>query len=95
MKIIIGLIILARLFAVGSTLGTQNDQLVQVNYLLAQGEYRLSSLLAVIFVAGFVVGWLVFSFVLLRLKINNTGLHRKVKRQHKELAELRALPTKD
>ncbi|ART81430.1 hypothetical protein CBP31_01270 [Oceanisphaera profunda] len=95
MKIIIGLIILAILFAVGITLGTQNDQLVQVNYLLAQGEYRLSSLLAVIFVAGFVIGWLVFSLVLLRLKMNNKGLHKKVERQQRELAELRALPIKD
>ncbi|MBU3824643.1 MAG: DUF1049 domain-containing protein [Candidatus Oceanisphaera merdipullorum] len=95
MKIIIGLIILAILFAVGITLGTQNDQLVQVNYLLAQGEYRLSSLLAVIFIAGFVIGWLVFSVVLLRLKMNNKGLQKKIERQQKELTELRALPLKD
>ncbi|ART79130.1 LapA family protein [Oceanisphaera avium] len=95
MKIIIGLIILAILFAVGITLGTQNDQLVHVNYLLAQGEYRLSSLLAIIFVAGFVVGWLVFSFVLLRLKMSNRGLNKKVERQQRELTELRALPLKD
>ena len=95
MKLIIGLIILAVLFAVGITLGTQNDQLVSVNYLLAQGEYRLSSLLAVIFVAGFVVGWLVFSLVLLRLKLSNKGLQKKIERQQKELTELRALPLKD
>lgn len=95
MKIIIGLIILAILFAVGITLGTQNEQLVQVNYLLAQGEYRLSSLLAVIFVAGFIIGWLVFSLVLLRLKMKAKGLQKKVERQQKELTELRALPLKD
>ncbi|MBO1520241.1 lipopolysaccharide assembly protein LapA domain-containing protein [Oceanisphaera pacifica] len=95
MKIIIGLIILIILFAVGLTLGIQNDQLVHVNYLLAQGDYRLSSLLAVIFVAGFVVGWLVFGVVLLRLRMKNTGLRKKVERQHRELEELRALPIKD
>ena len=95
MKIIIGVIILAILFAVGITLGTQNDQLVQVNYLLAQGEYRLSSLLAVLFVAGFVIGWLVFSLIWLRLKVVNKSLHRKVERQQKELTELKALPLKD
>ncbi|ATG74138.1 LapA family protein [Zobellella denitrificans] len=95
MKIIIGLVFLAILFAVGLTLGSQNDQLVQVNYLLAQGEYRLSTLLAVVFVAGFLIGWLVFGLVMLRLKMNNSGLRKKVERQHKELEELRALPVKD
>lgn len=95
MKIIISLVILVVLFATGITLGVQNNQLVQVNYLLAQGEYRLSSLLAVIFVAGFVVGWIVFSLVLLRLKMNNKSLNKKVERQQRELADLRALPIKD
>ncbi|WP_445399137.1 LapA family protein [Zobellella sp. An-6] len=95
MKIIFGLVILAILFAAGLTLGAQNDQLVQVNYLLAQGEYRLSTLLAVVFVAGFLIGWLVFGLVMLRLKMNNSGLRKKVERQHKELEELRALPIKD
>jgi lipopolysaccharide assembly protein A len=94
-KIIIGLVFLAILFAVGLTLGSQNDQLVQVNYLLAQGEYRLSTLLAVVFVAGFLIGWLVFGLVMLRLRMNNSGLRKKVERQHKELEELRALPVKD
>ncbi|WP_375055017.1 LapA family protein [Zobellella sp. DQSA1] len=95
MKIIFGLVFLAILFAVGLTLGSQNDQLVHVNYLLAQGDYRLSTLLAVVFVSGFVIGWLVFGLVMLRLKMNNSGLRKKVERQHKELEELRALPLKD
>nr|WP_206063743.1 lipopolysaccharide assembly protein LapA domain-containing protein [Oceanimonas sp. MB9] len=89
------MIILAVLFAVGLTLGSQNDQLVHVNYLLAQGDYRLSSLLAIIFVAGFALGWLVFGLVMLRLKMTNKGLHKKVERQQRELEELRALPVKD
>lgn len=95
MKIIIGLIILAILFAVGITLGTQNDQLVHVNYLVAQGEYRLSTLLAIVFAAGFLVGWIVFGIVLLRLKIKNSRLRKKAERQHRELEELRALPIKE
>ncbi|PSJ47602.1 DUF1049 domain-containing protein [Zobellella endophytica] len=95
MKIILGLVILAILFGVGLTLGSQNDQLIHVNYLLAQGDFRLSSLLAVVFVAGFLLGWLVFGLVMLRLKMNNSGLRKKVERQHRELEELRALPVKD
>lgn len=95
MKIIIGLIILAILFAVGITLGTQNDQLVHVNYLVAQGEYRLSTLLAIVFAAGFLIGWIVFGIVLLRLRIKNSQLRKKAERQHRELEDLRALPIKE
>lgn len=95
MKIIIGLIILAILFAVGITLGTQNDQLVHVNYLVAQGEYRLSTLLAIVFAAGFLIGWIVFGIVLLRLRIKNSRLRKKAERQHRELEDLRALPIKE
>ncbi len=41
------------------TLGAQNDQQVTFNYLLAQGEYRISTLLAVLFAVGFAIGWLI------------------------------------
>ncbi|VDZ78656.1 Inner membrane protein yciS [Salmonella bongori] len=46
-------------FCYSVTLGAQNDQQVTFNYLLAQGEYRISTLLAVLFAAGFAIGWLI------------------------------------
>jgi putative membrane protein len=43
--LLIFLLVLA-IFVISVTLGAQNDQQVTFNYLLAQGEYRVSSLLA-------------------------------------------------
>jgi putative membrane protein len=45
--LLIFLLVLA-IFVISVTLGAQNDQLVTFNYLLAQGEFRISTLLAVL-----------------------------------------------
>ncbi|MGL5727771.1 MAG: DUF1049 domain-containing protein, partial [Plesiomonas sp.] len=46
MKYLLGFLIALAVFIIGVTLGAQNETLVTFNYLLAQGEFRLSSLLA-------------------------------------------------
>ena len=52
MKYLLIFLLVLAIFVISVTLGAQNDQQVSVNYLLAQGEYRVSSLLAVLFAAG-------------------------------------------
>ncbi|GAA0344653.1 hypothetical protein GCM10009092_06370 [Bowmanella denitrificans] len=52
MKLILSLLLALALFLLALAIGAQNDQLVQVNYLIAQSQLRLSSLMAVMFVAG-------------------------------------------
>lgn len=59
MKYLLIFLLVLAIFVISVTLGAQNDQQVTFNYLLAQGEYRVSSLLAVLFAAGFAIGWLV------------------------------------
>lgn len=61
--LLIFLLVLA-IFVISVTLGAQNDQQVTFNYLLAQGEFRISTLLAVLFAAGFAIGWLICGLVL-------------------------------
>ena len=58
MKYLLIFLLVLAIFVISVTLGAQNDQQVTFNYLLAQGEYRVSSLLAVLFAAGFAIGWL-------------------------------------
>lgn len=60
-------------FVLSVTLGAQNDQVVAFNYLLAKGEYRLSTLLATLFAAGFILGWVICGLFYLRVR---TGLAR-------------------
>ncbi|EIS60797.1 inner membrane protein yciS, partial [Yersinia pestis PY-64] len=46
MKYLLIFLLVLVVFVISVTLGANNDQLVAFNYLLAQGEYQLSTLLA-------------------------------------------------
>ena len=59
MKYLLIFLLVLAIFVISVTLGAQNDQQVTFNYLLAQGEFRISTLLAVLFAAGFAIGWLI------------------------------------
>ena len=70
MKYLLIFLLVLAIFVISVTLGAQNDQQVSFNYLLAQGEYRVSSLLAVLFAAGFVIGWLVCGLFWLKVRVS-------------------------
>ena len=60
MKYLLIFLLVLAIFVISVTLGAQDDQKqVTFNYLLAQGEYRISTSLAVLFAAGFAIGWLI------------------------------------
>ncbi|WP_447824853.1 LapA family protein [Aeromonas salmonicida] len=82
---ILALIPLVLVFILTLAIGSQNGQLVQFNYLIAQGEFSLSMLLGLFFGGGFLLGWLVFGLLFLRLKIQNRTLNRTMRRQSREL----------
>ena len=75
--LLIFLLVLA-IFVISITLGAQNDQLVTFNYLLAQGEFRISTLLACLFAAGFVIGWLVCGLFWLRVRFRWCARNEKL-----------------
>ncbi|MFQ1633373.1 LapA family protein [Aeromonas veronii] len=94
MKRILALISLVLVFVLTLALGSQNGQLVQFNYLIAQGEFSLAMLLGFFFAGGFLLGWLVFGLLFLRLKMQNRTLNRTMRRQSREL-ELARSPGKE
>ncbi|MGN5137137.1 LapA family protein [Aeromonas sp. 164P] len=94
MKRILALIPLVVVFLLTLALGSQNGQLVQFNYLIAQGEFSLAMLLGFFFAGGFLLGWLVFGLLFLRLKMQNRTLNRTMRRQSREL-ELARSPGKE
>jgi putative membrane protein len=89
--LLIFLLVLA-IFVISVTLGAQNDQLVTFNYLLAQGEYRVSSLLAVLFAAGFIIGWLVCGLFWLKVRVSLARAERKIKRLENQIAPVADVP---
>lgn len=85
MKYLLIFLLVLAIFVISVTLGAQNDQQVTFNYLLAQGEYRISTLLAVLFAAGFAIGWLVCGLFWLRVRVSLARADRKIKRLENQL----------
>ena len=79
MKIIKIVIVLA-LFLVALALGSQNQEVVTFNYLLAQGEFHLSSLLGIVFVTGFVIAWIIFGSLHLKSQLQIRKLNKQIKK---------------
>ena len=77
MKYLLIFLLVLAIFVISVTLGAQNDQQVTFNYLLAQGEYRISTLLAVLFAAGFAIGWLICGLFWLRVRVSLARAERK------------------
>ena len=86
MKYLLIFLLVLAIFVISVTLGAQNDQQVTFNYLLAQGKYRISSLLAVLFAAGFVIGWLICGLFWLKVRVSLARAERKIKRLENQIA---------
>ncbi|MRS13371.1 DUF1049 domain-containing protein [Enterobacteriaceae bacterium RIT691] len=92
MKYLLIFLLVLAIFVISVTLGAQNDQQVTFNYLLAQGEFRISTLLAVLFAAGFAIGWLVCGLFWLRTRVALLRAERKIKRLEQHLVPTTPAP---
>lgn len=77
---IIQLILVIALFLVALALGAQNQEIVLFNYLLAKGEFHLSTLLGIVFVSGFVLAWVIFGTMQVKSQLTIHKLNRKLKK---------------
>ncbi|AGK02397.1 TPA: DUF1049 domain-containing protein [Mannheimia haemolytica] len=87
-KYILGILIVIAVIIVAVTIGANNDQLITFNYIFAQSELRLSTLVAILFGLGLILGWLVTGIFYLKIKFQNVALNRRVKRQAQQITEL-------
>ena len=86
MKYLLIFLLVLAIFVISVTLGAQNDQQVAMfNYLLGRGEYRISTLLAVLFAAGFAIGWLICGLFWLKVRVSLARAERKIKRLENQL----------
>ena len=68
-KSFIATVIVALLFFLALIFGARNEQVVTISYFVAQGEYRLPIVLAIVFLSGFVISWLFAFYHIMRLRI--------------------------
>ncbi|TDQ56984.1 putative membrane protein [Mesocricetibacter intestinalis] len=88
LKYIFSFVVVVAIILVAITVGANNDQLITFNYILAQSELQLSSLVAILFGFGLILGWFISAFFYLKLKLKNIALTRQVKRQTQQINEL-------
>ncbi|STO93629.1 inner membrane protein [Haemophilus pittmaniae] len=89
-KYILGFIIVLAVVLVAITVGANNDQMITFNYIFAENQFRLSTLVAILFGFGLILGWLLTGIFYLKLKIKTMALTRQVKRQAAQINELTA-----
>lgn len=95
MKYLLIFLLILVIFVISVTLGAHNDQVINFNFLIAQGDYRVSTLLATLFGAGFALGWIICGLFYLRTCIALGRAKRKIKRLELQLEppdELAAQP---
>lgn len=92
---IISFLVLVVCFLATLALGAQNQQLVNFDFLVAQGEFQLSTLLGIAFGSGFAIGWLICGMLYLKTRFSKNRLSKKVAKQQQELNQLRAEPVKE
>ncbi|WP_302796089.1 LapA family protein [Hafnia paralvei] len=86
MKYLLIFLIILAVFVLSVTLGAHNDQTVAFNYLIAQGEYRLSTLLATLFAGGFILGWIICGLFYIRVRLGLVRAERKIRRLEQQAA---------
>ncbi|BFU59507.1 MULTISPECIES: LapA family protein [Rodentibacter] len=87
-KYILGVIIVLAIVLVAVTVGANNDQIITFNYIVAESQFQLSTLVAILFGLGLILGWLITGFFYLKLKLKNMSLNRQIKRQTLQINEL-------
>ncbi|TCP91206.1 putative membrane protein [Cricetibacter osteomyelitidis] len=88
LKYIFIFIIVLAIVLVAITVGANNDQIISFNYIVAKSDFRLSTLVAILFGLGLILGWLISGFFYLKLKFKNMALNRQVKRQTQQINQL-------
>ena len=75
-KYILGIVIFIAIVLVAITIGANNDQVITFNYIVAESQLQLSTLVAILFGLGLILGWLITAFFNLKLKLKNMALKR-------------------
>lgn len=87
-KYIFGFIIVLAIVLVAITIGANNDQVITFNYMFAQSDFKLSTLVAILFGFGLILGWLITGIFYLKIRLKNMALTRQVKRLNQQVNEM-------
>lgn len=84
MKGIVSLLVVIVLLALAFAIGSQNEAVITVNYLIAQADIRLSTLIAIAVSIGIIVGLLIMLVSWLGLRMQLLAARSRIKKLTKE-----------
>jgi len=84
LKGILTFLIILALLLIAFVIGSQNEAQVTVNYLIAQANIRLSTLIAITLSIGVVVGILIMLLSWLKLRVQLMGAQSKIQSLEQE-----------
>ena len=86
MKAIIVFVVIILLLMISIVIGSQNTQMISVNYVIAKAELRVSTFMVITIAIGFLIGLLMMLLRFLGLKVQNKLLQRRLKKLSKDSA---------
>lgn len=92
---IISYLCLLIIVILGITFATLNSESIALNYYVGHRNMPLSLLLVMVFAVGCLLGILVSSWIVIKAKIQNHNLRKRLKLTEKEIENLRAIPLQD
>ena len=92
---IISYILLLAVIALGISFAILNSGTVEIHYYLGDRTFHLSLVLVSAFTAGALVGILIGTWVVLKMKVKNYRLRQRLKLAETEIENLRAIPLQD
>lgn len=95
MKALVILVVVIVFFVLALAIGAQNDQLVSIHYLVASSDLRVSWLMAIMFIIGFVVACLGLGFFYTKTRLQLMSLRRKLRKQQRELEQAKSIQSGD
>ncbi|WP_218354944.1 LapA family protein [Alteromonas lipotrueiana] len=84
MKGIFSLLIIVVLLVLAFAIGSQNESVISVNYLIAQAQMRVSTLIAIALMIGVTIGFLIMLTSWLSLRLQLTTTRSRLKKALKE-----------
>ncbi|MBB1380613.1 LapA family protein [Shewanella sp. SR41-2] len=62
-------VLVGLMFVLALLFGAKNEQVVTLSYFIAEVQYRLPMVLAVVFFSGFIISWIFASYHIVKLKL--------------------------
>nr|WP_026294439.1 lipopolysaccharide assembly protein LapA domain-containing protein [Salinimonas chungwhensis] len=84
MKGIISLLIIVFLLVMAFAIGSQNEAIISVNYLIAKAQIRISTLIAISLAIGVIIGFLIMLTSWLTVRVQLTSTRSRLKKALKD-----------